>query len=96
MAETILIRTLKWPPKDPEEERTYGHEYEEAEEDPITASVWTVDGLTNMAEAIQSPHITTIKLGGGVDGDVKEVKNVVTLTSGEIIVRRVYLQIALR
>ena len=96
MADTVLIRTLKWPPKDPEEERTYGHEYEEAETDPIASSIWTVTGVTKLSEAITAPNITTIKLGGGVADETAEVKNIVTTASGEIIVRRVYLQIALR
>lgn len=91
------IRTVNWPVKDPEELLPYEHQYEEAAEDPISVSEWTVpSGLTGTNPVIISPDVARIWLSVGTAAQSYTIKNKVTLTSGKIIVRRAILQVNLR
>lgn len=95
---TQVIRVVDWAPKDPEESLLYGHTYGEASvDDPIATSEWTVDApLAKSEEEIIAPNMVRLRLDNGVVGTSPVIKNKVTLQSGNILVRRVKLRIALR
>lgn len=91
-----LITVKDWPIKDPGEKRRLGFKWKQAENDAITNSVWDIpSGLIGTNGAINGIQ-TSILIEGGVDGVEYTVKNTVTLTSGQIFVRRVTLKVELR
>ncbi len=60
--------------------------------DTISASVWAVDGVTNESDS-NTTTTTTIKISGGVTGDVHTITNTITTAAGSITPRTLYVKI---
>lgn len=93
-----MRRKLIWPEKDPDEVLDYGIEWSERLGDKQIAGVqWTVPaGLTLVSQAAPAGTITTIIIGGGVEGVTYKVGCRLTTTDGLILEESPQLRIRSR
>lgn len=90
-----MRRKLYWPEKDPDEVLDYSIDWSERIENRSIASVtWTVPtGLTIILQSAPANNVTTVVLGGGVEGVTYKVGCRITTPDGLVLEESPYLKI---
>ena len=80
-------------PKDPDEIVDYAFDYANLlEGDTIASSVWETDtGDVVVDTDSETTTTTTARISGGTLGTKSKVKNTVTTTSGQVLIRRLVI-----